>query len=424
MRAMPSAPLSSEALDRPLLDQLAPRAEVDELAASASALAGLPVCIEPIREDEVTCETGEHPVALPPSAQFMTALVEIAGHPVARVRVGPYRRTGSAGEAGEAPLPELAGETAQRLTEAARALVELSLSASYRAAATSAMHTAAMRRSHQEVSSKDAALAETLARLSELERLKSNFLATVSHELRTPLTSIIGYTEMLAEGIGGPLSEEQREFVETVRSKSVQLLELILRLLDLSKLEHGAVALAFADVALGPLVDEVVGACGGLAAKKNVRISAEPIAAELTALGDRERLRQVVRHLLENGVKFCEPSGEVRISARATSHLPPDGLGAALLLPVTDVVELRVADDGAGVPHNERQRIFDPFFQVDQSSTRRHGGVGVGLAIVKRLVEAQGGTVRVEPNEPRGSVFIVTLPLGRRAGGHSLPPSR
>jgi two-component system sensor histidine kinase BarA len=422
VRAVPPPPLSASSLDRPRLDQLAPRSELAELAAAASALAGVAVQLEPVAEHEA--DPGEHPVPWPASARVMTALVEIAGHPVARVRVGPYRAKGAANEGETASLRELDEDTARRVTEAARVFVELSLSASYRAAATSTMHSAAMRRSHQEASSKDAALAETLARLSELERLKSNFLATISHELRTPLTSIIGYTEMLAEGIGGPLTEEQREFVETVRGKSVQLLELILRLLDLSKLESGAVALAFADVALGPIVDEVVGACGALAAKKNVRISVEPIAPELSAVGDRERLRQVVRHLLENGVKFCEPGGEVRVSARATSHLPPDGLGAALLLPVTDVAELRVADDGAGVPRNERQRIFDPFFQVDQSSTRRHGGVGVGLAIVKRLVEAQGGTVRVEANEPRGSLFIVTLPIGRRPGSASMPPSR
>lgn len=419
MRPVPAPPLSARSLDQPRLEHLAPGVQLDELAASATTLAGVPVRILPPPSGEAG---PEGVLSSRPRGRFETVFVEVAGHPLARVVVGPFRVAGDAEDGLEAPLPELAHDAVKRIAEAVRALVETALTAAYRAVATSTVHTAAMQQSHQDASSKDAALAETLARLSELERLKANFLATISHELRTPLTSIIGYTEMLAEGIGGPLTEEQREFVETVRVKSVQLLELILRLLDLSRLESGAVALAFADVPLAALVDEVVTTTTAMAQKKSVRLTVLPIAPELAAVGDRERLRQVMRHLLENGVKFCEQGGEVRIAARETHQVPQDGLGAALLFPVTDVVEVRVADDGAGVPPAERRRIFDPFFQIDQSSTRRHGGVGVGLAIVKRLVEAQGGTVRVEANEPQGSVFIVSLPFAKRASPSVAPP--
>ena len=256
-----------------------------------------------------------------------------------------------------------------------------------------------------------------MTRLSELERLKTNFLATISHELRTPLTSIIGYSEMLAEGIGGSLTEEQREFVDTVRQKSVQLLELILRLLDLSKLESGAAAITYDDVVVADLVSEMIDASAPSAAKRSIRVIAEPEPERLAVIGDRERLRQIARHLIDNAIKFCEAGGEVRVSVQPAARSSPDDVGASLLLPVRDVVELRVADTGSGIPETDRQRIFDPFFQLDQSPTRRHGGAGVGLAIVRRLVEAHGGTVHVEANAPRGSVFVVGLP---RANG---PPS-
>ncbi|HTQ08256.1 MAG TPA: HAMP domain-containing sensor histidine kinase, partial [Polyangiaceae bacterium] len=270
----------------------------------------------------------------------------------------------------------------------------------------------AVRESYRELQSKQDKLQVAYDRLKELDRLKSNFLATVSHELRTPLTSIIGYSEMLLEGIAG----EQREFVTTIREKGEQLLTLIKGLLDLSKLESGTMSLRKATMDVAPLVRDVAQTMAPHAKKKGILLQAE-VEAGLPALwADAERLRQVLLNLVENAIKFTSPAGSVTISARLSSLSmggnAEDG-GLVLLGAQRTAVELRVADTGIGIPESERQRVFDAFYQVDSSSTREQGGTGLGLSIVKRLVEGHDGTVHVEANDPQGTVFVVNIPLKR-----------
>ena len=138
-------------------------------------------------------------------------------------------------------------------------------------------------------------------------------------------------------------------------------------------------------------------------------------------LGDVDRLRQVLINLVDNAVKFTPPQGYVRIVARLGMSRTAGEPGLVLVAPLRPVVEIRVVDSGIGIPAEERDRVFDPFYQIDQSSTREYGGAGLGLAIVKRLVEAHQGTIHVESNEPNGAVFVVTLPAGRPS---TAPPAR
>jgi two-component system, NarL family, sensor histidine kinase BarA len=308
-------------------------------------------------------------------------------------------------------------------------VLEVMLFSGHKALVTSQMHIASIQESYRELCEKNERLEEAYERLKELDRLKSNFLATVSHELRTPLTSIMGYGEMLAEGVAGALNDEQRDFVETIRGKSEQLLGLIMSLLDLSKLENGTMPVRVSRLSLSAVIGEAVSTILPTAMKKNVLLETEVPPDLPPVLGDSDRLRQVFINLVDNAVKFTAPEGHVRLTARLTMARPAGEPGLVLVAPLRPVIEVRVADTGIGIGEAERDRVFDAFYQIDQSSTREYGGAGLGLAIVKRLIEAHQGSIHVEENEPHGTVFVVTLPAGRPSAvppsrGGSMPPPR
>jgi two-component system sensor histidine kinase BarA len=311
-----------------------------------------------------------------------------------------------------AKVPRAKPETVQRVARHLKAALDLILFSGHKTLLTSQMHLVSVRESFRELTERQARLQEAYDRLRELDRLKSNFLATVSHELRTPLTSIIGYGEMLAEGIAGPLNDEQKDFVGTIREKGEQLLALIQSLLDMSKLESGTMSVRKETLRLEDVLGEVVKTLTPSARKKGVSLRLECDAGLPALRADAERLRQVFINLGDNAVKFTPSGGSVtyRAAALEQGH-GDDAVGFALLAPSRTQIEVRVIDTGIGIPPAERERVFDAFYQVDSSSTREHGGTGLGLSIVKRLVEAHDGSIRVEHGAPRGAVFVVTLPV-------------
>ncbi len=317
-----------------------------------------------------------------------------------------------------AEIPRAREDTVAQIALHLRRTLDLILFSGHKALLTSNMHLASVRESYRELQTKNVKLQEAFDRLKELDRLKSNFLATVSHELRTPLTSIIGYSEMLYEGIAGDLTAEQREFVGTIREKGEQLLELIKGLLDLSKLESGTMSLRKANIDVGPVVRDVAQTLTPTARKKGVEIAVDVDRGLPVLWADTERVRQVLLNLTENAIKFTPSGGVVALSARPTTMDESkadddDGGGMVLMRNRRPAVEIRVADTGIGIPENERQRVFDAFYQVDSSSTREAGGTGLGLSIVKRLVDGHDGSVVVTENKPRGAVFVVTIPCRR-----------
>ncbi len=318
-----------------------------------------------------------------------------------------------------AKMPRAKLETVTRIAAHLKASLDLILFSGHKAFVTSKMHLMSVRESYRQLEEKTARLQEAFDRLKELDRLKSNFLATVSHELRTPLTSIIGYSEMLGEGFAGQLTAEQLDFVKTIHGKGDQLLSLIMSLLDLSKLESGTMRMTMGTMRLEPVLAEVVSTLAPTARKKRVKLALAPSGLLAELRGDPERLRQVFLNLVENAIKFTPADGTVTLSAAMIDDdgtSPDDGSegdddsGLALLAPVRTLVEVRVADTGIGIAARERPRVFDPFYQVDSSSTREYGGTGLGLSIVKRLVEGHGGSIRIEDNRPTGTVFAVRLP--------------
>jgi signal transduction histidine kinase len=310
-------------------------------------------------------------------------------------------------------MPRAKAETVTRIGGHLKAVLDLILFAGHKAHVTSQMHLLSVRESYRQLEDKTAKLQEAFDRLKELDRLKSAFLATVSHELRTPLTSIIGYSEMLLEGLGGELRAEQLDFVKTIHGKGEQLLSLISGLLDLGKLESGTMRMVVRPVRIESVLAEVVSTLAPTARRKSVGLELDaPALPEVP--GDPERLRQVFLNLVENALKFTPAGGLVTLRARTAADGGAGGGqdedGHALLAPTRGRVEVRVCDTGIGIPVRERSKVFDAFYQVDSSSTREYGGTGLGLSIVKRLVEAHSGTVRIEDNEPRGTIFVVSLP--------------
>ncbi len=270
---------------------------------------------------------------------------------------------------------------------------------------TARLHIEAVQDSYRELQEKNRQIEESYAALKELDRLKSNFLATMSHELRTPLTSVIGYSEMMLEGLGGPLTAEQREYLSIIMEKGESLLQLITSILDISKIDAGRVRLVVSEVDLAQLMRDAVATVMPLARKKGLRVACE--SRELPKVFcDREKVRQSLINLVNNAVKFTPAGGSVTIGAE----------------PVADSkISLRVADTGIGIAADHLPRVFDVFYQVDSSSTREYGGAGLGLAIVKSFVEAHGGEVKVESAEGKGTIFRVVLPL--RATANALAGS-
>jgi signal transduction histidine kinase len=269
-----------------------------------------------------------------------------------------------------------------------------------------------VRESYRELQQKNEKLQEAFDRLRELDRLKSNFLGVVSHELRTPLTSIIGYSEMLVEGIAGPLVGDQQKFVQTINDKGQQLLQLIMSLLDLSKLESGTMSMKKGTVVIGQLLGDVAATLAPKARKRSIEIECTVEPGLPDVQGDADRLRQVFVNLVDNAVKFSPEGGTIFITAgpQALDEELSDEDGFSLMQPSRRMIEVNVIDGGIGIPEEERERIFDAFYQVDSSSTREHEGTGLGLSIVKRLVDGHGGSVRVSANEPTGAIFSVVLP--------------
>jgi two-component system, NarL family, sensor histidine kinase BarA len=280
------------------------------------------------------------------------------------------------------------------------------------------MHIEAISVAYSDLEEKNRALEGQNEKLREMDRMKSNFIATVSHELRTPLTSVIGYSEMLLEGLAGPMIGEQREYVATIMEKGESLLALITSILDLSKIESGTFKLQrqvidVAVVAKSALTDVVP-----QAKKKNLTLKASYPEAVQTFLLDEEKLHRSITNLLGNAVKFTPEGGIVELQVRHHDGALPDGANRPFDPFQTEQNKwlwISVRDTGVGIPEDKIEKVFEPFYQVDSSSTREFGGTGLGLAIVRNFVEAHGGAVWCESHLGAGSSFHIAIPWSAAA---------
>jgi PAS domain S-box-containing protein len=235
----------------------------------------------------------------------------------------------------------------------------------------------------------------------ESNRLKDEFLATVSHELRTPLTAILGWSRMLETG--GMDSAIAARAIETIRRNAKSQAQIIDDILDVSRIITGNLYLDLQPIELGPIVEAAINVVRPTAEAKGISIETEVDAQPSMVPGDANRLQQVIWNLLSNAIKFTPTGGAVRISV---SHSD-------------SYTEIKVSDNGQGISPSFLPFVFDRFRQADSTTTRRHGGLGLGLAIVRHLVEIHGGSVLGEsPGPEQGATFTVRLPAVKARANH------
>jgi len=242
-------------------------------------------------------------------------------------------------------------------------------------------------------------------RLTELDRMKDDFISTVTHELRTPLTSIRAFAEILLDEPALALAERKR-FLGIIARETERLTRMINQVLDLAKIESGKAEWNVTEVDLREVIEDAVATTSQLFREKQVELRAT-IAPDLPRVPiDRDRILQVLLNLLSNAVKFCDrPDSQVRIDAR----------------PERDRLRVDVTDNGPGISAADREIIFEKFRQVGDTLTEKPQGTGLGLPISRQIIEHFGGRLWVESEPGRGSTFSFTLPIQRGDAGQASP---
>ena len=247
-----------------------------------------------------------------------------------------------------------------------------------------------------------ASFGEMTGQLAELDKLKAEVMSVASHELRTPINVVLGYVQLLRQGVYGPLNEKQEQVADVIEKQTDRLTRLVKQLLDVSRFEAGAGKLDVRPVELQGFLHQLEDAFQVLADQRGIRfqISAQEGLPE-TVHWDADRMNEVLGNLLSNAFKFTERSGEVDLA----------------VLPVDHSVHIEVRDTGAGIPPEQVPHIFEKFYQADNQAAAAHAGTGLGLAIVRQIVEAHNGNIGCDSTPGVGTTFTIVLPervAGRR----------
>lgn len=225
-------------------------------------------------------------------------------------------------------------------------------------------------------------------------RAKTTFIVNMSHELRTPLNSVIGFSELLLSETVGPLNDKQKRYTENILKSGNHLLDVINDVLDISRLELGNIDLYYETVDVPGIIEEVQRVLSPLSAEKNISIESNVDEGLKNIIADRVKFKQILYNLLNNAIKFSYENGKVNVYAELKEEM----------------VEISIKDEGIGIHEADYERVFHPFVQIDESISRKHGGVGLGLALVKRFVELHGGKVWVNATPGKGSTFTFRIP--------------
>ena len=254
------------------------------------------------------------------------------------------------------------------------------------------------------VQQRTAELEEALRKLSEINQLKANFIANVSHELRTPLTHIRGYLELLSTGSLGELNEDQKKAMDVSMRSAGRLQNLIDDLILFSLAARGEMTLVLKPVDLNRVISSVLVRATPRANDQHLKLEVEIEPGLPFVQADEEKLSWVLSQLLDNAVKFTQPGGKVRISAKPEND---------------KMVNIVVFDTGIGIPQERIKEIFEPFHQLDGSATRRFGGTGLGLALVREIIEAHGSLIEVRSEVKKGTMITFPLLVAKDEGAPS-----
>ncbi len=256
-------------------------------------------------------------------------------------------------------------------------------------------------RSNQELDRSSKELTEANEQLKSLDEVKSHFISAASHELRTPLTSIKGFVETILQNEAGPINEQQREFLGHVKESTDRLHRLLNELLDISKIESGQVEMNRELTNLRELLSEEAALFRGMADKKNISLDLETDLHLKEIFCDQDKIREVIGNLLSNAVKYTPRGGHVKVLACNSDQ----------------GVVIDVEDTGIGIRQDDLIRVFEPFQHIQKDGAEDEESTGLGLTLVKRIVEAHGGEVYVKSESGKGSVFSVHLPVGKFSSG-------
>ncbi|TDA70562.1 MAG: DUF3365 domain-containing protein [Clostridia bacterium] len=262
-------------------------------------------------------------------------------------------------------------------------------------------------------------LEEQKRELQEAGEFKSRILANMSHELRTPLTSILALAELLEQGVAGPLTREQQEYIQDIQKSGKTLLAIINDILEMSRLQAGKMELNWEEFSIADIIAEAGRIMRPAMQEKQLSYSVN-LAPDLPpAVGDVAKVKQVLLNLLSNAVKFTPPGGSVTVEAGPVPVPEAAGSPEDDLAPGNVILAVAVIDSGPGIPPHQRQVIFEPFRQLDNSARRRYPGTGLGLSVARGLVEMHGGSITVDEAPGGGSVFTFTIPARADLPGQS-----
>lgn len=259
---------------------------------------------------------------------------------------------------------------------------------------------AAIRRPYIKLSEATIELQKEEVKLKEFDKLKDDFLSVTTHELKTPLVPIKSQAQLLLAGDYGALNKEQKEAVDMIYRNEEALSILADEVLDISRLQSGKLQLVLESAAIGGLVTEVVGDMKSFATQKQITFSLAPIPEMPNVTVDGSRIKQVLRNLLDNAIKFTPEQGTVSIEVGKTGN----------------EIVVQVRDSGIGIKGDDIPKLFVPFFRAESDVTRKYRGTGLGLAVSKGIIESHGGTIRAESDgQSKGSTFTFTLPLALKS---------
>lgn len=253
---------------------------------------------------------------------------------------------------------------------------------------------AANRTLERRVEERTAELQKALEHVSELSQLKANFISNISHELRTPLTHIKGYIELLISESLGPITEEQRHALQVTHQSTGKLETLIEDLIMISLVSRGELSIKQENIDIRRLSNLAIRASTGKAEDRGVNLQAVIDEAVPLVQADSQKIVWVLSQLIDNGIKFTSSGGSVVVSVRREGE---------------NLVVVSVTDTGIGIPSNHLNDIFETFHQLDGSATRHYGGTGLGLSLVRQIIEAHGSMIEVQSTEGRGSTFRFPL---------------
>ena len=255
----------------------------------------------------------------------------------------------------------------------------------------------ANRRLEERVRERTVDLEHALEKLSELNRLKADFVGNISHELRTPMTHIVGYVDLLADDTFGPLSAQQRDALETLRHASQRLQDLIEDLIQFSDTSRGGITLNLQSISIRDCVQDALPRLTAKSQQGNVRIEVQLPPHLPPVHADSHKIIWVISQLVDNGIKFTPSGGSVTIRAG----------------PSADRVWITIEDTGIGIPVSRMEELMEPFHQLDGSTTRRRGGTGMGLYLSRQIVDSHGSKLTMQSKEGSGTTLWFDLPVAQ-----------